>query len=1353
VWEADVEGVANVRETLKPGFHNRRRAPRARRPQPVEMPCASYEKLGSDRGRCRTGVERVSSPAGTCNDGPEEPMPSLEPPLALLLEDEAVIALSLHPTGGERLAVAGPAGFCVVRPIDGERLAAAGPQGLRVVRPCSAEPDVKKGSCAVEAVAWSHDGTLLAASIWRGVGRVELSVFNAEDPHELVWSQEYERPIVSLAWAPAGSSFLAAAGGDKDGFVRIIDAQKHKEPPRCIELREVYGVAWGRSDMLACASAEKTLRVMRIALPMSEPEIVCEKVDAHEAAIRCVDWCHASVGAERLATGSSDRTVAVWEVCGGELRELWRQVCGASVESLSCSPAGPLIGLGLRDGSAVIMNAADIDSSPPQCWQLHDLGPSSVKSVAWQGETVLYAGSEHGVVRLNVPKREAVRRVLHDESQGTASKQLHSSAVNSVSWSTDGALLSSGSLDECTQIITGDATLRERHQHGLPLYSSAWNPENNAVACGLKGQLRVVDTAANTVVSSSVGLKKGLKKSNRNPHVNSIYALAWTPDGKALVTGDHDGQLCIWYRRPHEVPAEESGHDLEQKRDKLNDSEYFNRSEFFRLATDDYKPHGGAIRGIAFAPDGEHFATASWDTNIRVFHLGRKEQALLLDTAHELPVTSLAWASKSNRTLLATGSNDATICILDVDINQQKCSELRRLKIHERGVLSVSWTKDSTRLATGGVDAVVNIVDTSSDDKDEWRVIWKIDSGQLFIGAEFEIRSVSWRESNTPTEQLAVGSSDGAVCIVSTYEPFVKLVGFLAACRQDKRDQMAGSVLQFCHRVKYAAALPGNSFAAPTTVAELVLPKGWTVFHELASGSEGARKEFWENSAYAFPEGCFVPTTLDPSTTEGSLKKAGLEFDFVVPFTDLTALDIAILRQDIHGTKYLLSKLRPDMELTFTANVTRSLVLLSKYLPYHIASALEILEKSHADEQEQDTTGLFRAIKDIAKLTRPLEQPEVRGLAYEDAMFAPEDALPWKSYQSVVDAENDVESACKLQLLRLGGIAGHTLPSFKDLSRKQGKGLNCSPYEALVNNCPLHLQDELFESRTVKALTQFKWDKFVKRYHCGRLAFYCAHCLVAAAALLLTTQNTNGSGSATGSANDLSGSGSISTNVLMGSVAVTNTIVLADEFLDILQDGVWGYVRSAWNLLDVGGLVALYVSVAAFATGNLSVLTYSGALGVFFNSFSILQLLRPFEGTGPVIKVTTAIVQNGDIAGFFYVSVLLMVGFSVGFAVSMPKSKDFGLLDHDEIGGPFHGLLVVFQSTLGGFDLNQYTNPVAVLLFPVFSFVMVRERAFLSAPPCKIDLVFIYDVSYRERNTSPGASYAESAYRHDVGHV
>jgi hypothetical protein len=53
-----------------------------------------------------------------------------------------------------------------------------------------------------------------------------------------------------------------------------------------------------------------------------------------------------------------------------------------------------------------------------------------------------------------------------------------------------------------------------------------------------------------------------------------------------------------------------------------------------------------------------------------------------------------------------------------------------------------------------------------------------------------------------------------------------------------QRHKIASNALKFCHNTKWAASLPGNGLLHPVQQGRLLLPRGWTVFHELASGSQ-----------------------------------------------------------------------------------------------------------------------------------------------------------------------------------------------------------------------------------------------------------------------------------------------------------------------------------------------------------------------------------------------------------------------------------------------------------------------------------------------------------------------------------
>jgi hypothetical protein len=99
-----------------------------------------------------------------------------------------------------------------------------------------------------------------------------------------------------------------------------------------------------------------------------------------------------------------------------------------------------------------------------------------------------------------------------------------------------------------------------------------------------------------------------------------------------------------------------------------------------------------------------------------------------------------------------------------------------------------------------------------------------------------------------------------------------------------------------------------------------------------------------------------------------------------------------------------------------------------------------------------------------------------------------------------------------------------------------------------------------------------------------------------------------------------------------------------------------------------------------------------------------LELLKPFDGTGPLIKIIIEILK--DIKPWGIVALILLLGFSNAFAVSMPASEEYNF-STTGVGGPFSGILTTYLSMLGTSDLEQYTRPEAVLMFLFFMFLMV----------------------------------------------
>ena len=105
-------------------------------------------------------------------------------------------------------------------------------------------------------------------------------------------------------------------------------------------------------------------------------------------------------------------------------------------------------------------------------------------------------------------------------------------------------------------------------------------------------------------------------------------------------------------------------------------------------------------------------------------------------------------------------------------------------------------------------------------------------------------------------------------------------------------------------------------------------------------------------------------------------------------------------------------------------------------------------------------------------------------------------------------------------------------------------------------------------------------------------------------------------------------------NVLQALVLASNTLLVARCEIcevvyvcegDTLAQKLRCYLSDSWNWFDIFGVLALYVATAAHFVELHSVLRPVGAAGVLSNAFSLLQLLRPFDSTGPLIKIIVEI--------------------------------------------------------------------------------------------------------------------------------
>jgi small GTP-binding protein len=236
-------------------------------------------------------------------------------------------------------------------------------------------------------------------------------------------------------------------------------------------------------------------------------------------------------------------------------------------------------------------------------------------------------------------------------------------------------------------------------------------------------------------------------------HADSIYRIAWSPDGQRLASPSEDQTIRIWDAR---------GGACVRTLGKYADG----------------------VISVAWSPDGQRLAWASWDNTI---HLWESSSGKWLQTleGHTKRVESLAWSPDGQR--LASGSDDKTIRLWDTASGKP----LQTLKGHSDWIRSVAWSPNGQRLASasddntirlwesfsgkpvrtlsGHTDAVNNVAWSpngqllASASDDNTIRLWKTTSGKMLLVLEGHTRAVRSITFSADNQFLASKSWDGTI--------------------------------------------------------------------------------------------------------------------------------------------------------------------------------------------------------------------------------------------------------------------------------------------------------------------------------------------------------------------------------------------------------------------------------------------------------------------------------------------------------------------------------------------------------------------------------------------------------------
>ncbi|RKT52395.1 NACHT and WD repeat domain-containing protein [Saccharothrix australiensis] len=570
---------------------------------------------------------------------------------------------------------------------------------------------------AVYLTSFSRDGNTLATASYDATVRL-WDLRDPDRPRPLGPPLRAHKSWVSSAvFSPDGRT-LATAGDD--GTVRLWDVTDPARPralgqPLDGDNGTIYLVAFspdGRT--LATANEDRTARLWDVGTP-SEPRPIGEPLGMHSGPVRSVAF---SPDGKLLAVGGDDRTVVLWHVEDpARPRLVGAPLAGFDgiVRSVAFSPDGRVLATGSEDRTVRLWDVTD----PARAVLLgrplaeHN-GP--VWSVAFNpdGRVLASAGSD-GTARLWNVTDPAHPLAIGQPLTG------RNGTIYGVAFSPDGYHLATGNQDTSVRLWSLPRTVLIGHSARTvgPVFTAdgsrlvtgsrdrtirVWDVGDPQRPRGVLQAVHADDTGVWGIAISADGRTlagvsdKSLQLWDLSDpgeirplgppldlHTRYSSPVAFSPDGRVLVTGSQDDSVQLW--------------DIS---DRANP----------RMLGRPLVGHTGYVHFAAFTPDGRSLVTGSADQTVRLWNVADPAAAQPLGQPlyGHAGVVRAGAISRDGRTL-ATSGDDRSIRLWDLSTPSRVRPIGPPLAGHVEAVVAVAFSPDGRTLASGGDDRAIRLWD------------------------------------------------------------------------------------------------------------------------------------------------------------------------------------------------------------------------------------------------------------------------------------------------------------------------------------------------------------------------------------------------------------------------------------------------------------------------------------------------------------------------------------------------------------------------------------------------------------------------------------------------------------------